>query len=167
MGYTHYWNSKKSTDADWDKFISVCKQLHTNLPKHSDVVDHNGKAYPINIAGGDGVGKPFFNAYCVWFNGKDGKADLSHETFCIERATRLTFNFCKTARKPYDLLAVACLIAGYLILDYNFDSDGINKNSIPNKCDDLMPAINYYNEVIKPEIPVTAEMIIEQSKYYI
>ena len=46
----------------------------------------------------------------IWFNG-DADDGLDHETFLVD-LTETGRNFCKTARKPYDTLVLACIIAG-------------------------------------------------------
>jgi hypothetical protein len=101
----------------------------------------------------------------VCFN---GVGDLAHETFVIEK--KGSDDFCKTARKPYDLLVVACLIAAWQILNYRFGSDGFDPDG---SCNDLQPAIDYYNEVMQPKNkitglpePITQEMLWKQRKEF-
>lgn len=154
MGYTHYWTPVAYAPAEkkerFDKFFEICTKLYKNLPKD------------IKIAGGMGTGKPKFGEFfiekerhlpvgqstpewitknhgrCVWFNGtsKDGS---DHETFAIFE-DESEWSFCKTARKPYDLLVCACLIAARLILDYKISSDGREPEWIE--------AFEYYAQVI-------------------
>lgn len=72
------------------------------------------------IAGGLGKGKPEATKNSIWFNGQD-LHDEGHETFHIEPNFKSSypqqnddgkfFAFCKTARKPYDILVVATLCA--------------------------------------------------------
>lgn len=121
---------------------------------------------PLQIASGNGKGKPVFDGVMVDFNGRDGEKDLGHETFRIEKH-RQDWDFCKTARKPYDLLVVACLIAAWQILDYRFTSDGYTDYNGEKHVKDLMPGVNFYNEIMKPEVPVTEDMLWEQrAEYY-
>lgn len=101
----------------------------------------------------------------VCFN---GVGELAHEAFVIEK--KGTDDFCKTARKPYDLLVVACLIAAWQILNYRFSSDGFNQDGT---CDDLQPAIDFYNEIMQPKnkitgLPenITQAMLYEQRKKF-
>ena len=156
MGYTHYWRTKNSTDTSWKKFTSTCRKLYKNLPATTETAGGFYKNDPIEIADGLGENKPIFNNVMVYFN---GKGELGHETFMIKRIPNQNSDFCKTARKPYDLLVVACLIAAYQILDYRFCSDGFYND---NTCDDLQQGIDYYNTVIKPEIPVNQEILLKQ-----
>lgn len=158
MGYTHYWKAKKSNATKFKAFSNTCKKLYENLPEFSKNAGGYYENDKIEIANAIGKGNPEFNDTHIAFNGKGD--ELAHESFIIDN-NNYDFNFCKTARKPYDLLVVACLIAAYEILDYRFSSDGINEKC----CDDLQPAIDFYNEVIKPNPQITQEIIIKQSKY--
>lgn len=90
--------------------------------------------------GFQGPGHAVINCTFVAFNGRNGGRslldDLAHETFYVPR--RLTpsphhstdehgryFEFCKTSRKPYDLLVTAALIAlTHHFPDVNVLSDG-------------------------------------------
>jgi hypothetical protein len=75
---------------------------------------------PVKICGGDGTGKPELKKHIVMLNGNG--PDLDHETFCID--PNPGSDFCKTERKPYDVVVVACLT--FLATDYGFRvrSDG-------------------------------------------
>jgi len=149
MGYTHYWTPKaENTKKEFKEFSEACKKLHDNLPETTDTAGGYSKADPLEIRGGIGEGEPAFTADVVWFNG-NAERDLDHETFGISRTnTDNLWNFCKTARKPYDLLVVACLLAAVDILDYSFSSDGFTDYKGVKSADDLMPALKFYNEVM-------------------
>jgi len=155
MGYTHYWKPKVSNDEDFKNFSLLCKKLNNNLPEKTNSAGGFYENDFLEIADGVGKRKPTFDNTIVNFNGK-GK--LSHETFQISK-TCAEWDFCKTARKPYDLLVVACLILAWQILDYRFSSDGFTDYNGKKDCDDLLPAMNFYNKVMKPEIPITEEML--------
>lgn len=166
MGYTHYFNGKKSTDTKFKEFSDACKKLYKNLPEKTDTAGGYHIEDKLEISGGIGEGEPIFNNEIVCFN---GKGELAHETFCVEK-NGTDFEFCKTARKPYDLLVVACIIAAWQILDYKFSSDGFNSDGT---CDDLQSAIDFYNEVMQPKNkitglpePITQAMLWEQRKKY-
>jgi hypothetical protein len=82
------------------------------------------------IRGGLGEGTPMINESQVWFNG-DAKKGLDHETFGIKWFdNQRTHDFCKTARKPYDLLVCVSLLAFKHAFDnpvvFRFSSDGDN-----------------------------------------
>lgn len=163
MGYTHYWTPVVHTPNEkkkrFDKFFEVCKKLYENLPEHSESAGGYYKEHPIVIVGGLGEGKPMIGEYmtekeqivvgqhtewktinhgrCVWFNGTD-EGNLSHETFAIYE-DEADWSFCKTARKPYDLLVCACLIAAGKILGYKINTDGT--------LEDWKPAFDFYAKV--------------------
>jgi len=160
MGYTHYWTPKRFTQLQWREYTTATKKLHANLPKSTDTAGGYHKNDPLEIAGGNGDGNPVFSERTmVDFNGKD---ELGHETFRIYADYQKNHgDFCKTARKPYDLLVVACLIAAYRILNFRFSSDGFRPDET---CEDLQPAIDFYNNVLTPEVPVTQEELAKQRK---
>jgi hypothetical protein len=79
----------------FESFVADCKKLC----KASKVPVVNGT--------GDKGTRPAFGPDRVAFNGVE---DDSHETFWVQPGAK-DFDFCKTARKPYDLCVTACLIA--------------------------------------------------------
>lgn len=85
------------------------------------------------IRGGLGVGTPMINESQVWFNG-DKKTGMSHETFNVQwfPSGGEVKGFCKTARKPYDLLVCVSLLAFKHAFDnpdvFTFSSDGDNED---------------------------------------
>ncbi len=103
MGYTHYWEIKKELPKEqWEAFKDeTCALLDD--PSVSDIIgDARGNA-----------GFPRITDTEVTFNGVGKKA---HETFSIDRCAgrrehdKPTFNFCKTAYKPYDRYVVRVLL---------------------------------------------------------
>lgn len=87
MGYTRYWNrTKKKIDADL--IIKVCEVIAD--------CDEKG----IAIRNGCGEGNPLVTLDFISING-DKTNELDHESFFIDDKDT-GFNFCKTARKPYD-----------------------------------------------------------------
>lgn len=102
MGYTHYWTQNSGfTGEEWDK---TAREIQAIL----DCARKRG------VALGDGFGKREITAAeaiqdsAIVFN---GLASDSHETFYIHRAlSDPKWDFCKTARKPYDVAVTACLI---------------------------------------------------------
>ena len=109
MGYTSYWSgSTKCTKSTW-------AQITSDLLR---VIDEAG----IPLAGADGTGRPVINAHEICFNGLGD--DDSHETFAIERMTGGS-HFCKTARKPYDIIVCcALMIVRHYIPSFTVKSDG-------------------------------------------
>jgi len=141
MGYTHYWTSKVVSEDKFKKFAATCKKLYKALPDTSETASGCYSDDEIVICGGNGKGKPLFRNDEVWFNGDD-KRGL--EAFCIELEDK-DYNSCKTERKPYDLLVVACLIAAHEILGYEITSDG--------DFEDWKLAINYYLRTLYTKMP--------------
>ena len=84
MGYTNYWNSKQSfTDNEWKKVKDEYKWLKEMA--EGIIIDESKNDDEI-IFNGNPIG------------------NLDHETFYINKKNdKDSFNFCKTARKPYDL----------------------------------------------------------------
>lgn len=120
MGYTHYYYRPAELDAKkFRDFSDDVAFMAARLPEHSLSAGGFYSDHPLVICGWDGKGDPTFDGDEVRFNGNG--PDMDHETFAIERVYeprdwespehRLYFSFCKTARKPYDLLVTAALIA--------------------------------------------------------
>ena len=107
MGYTHYWTQKR--DFTKDEWKTVCEDIGAILK----YAQHDAG---IALADGMGTGgtSPELLADKIWFNGVE---DDSHETMSINRRrppkedwqSVRGRDFCKTARKPYDSVVVACL----------------------------------------------------------
>ena len=105
MGYTHYWYQDPKLDAD--KFAAASLDI-------AKVIE----ASEVTLAGGmgDAGTTPEIGPEKIWINGVE---DDAHETFAIEPTAKKqdwesgedskVFNFCKTARKPYDEVVTASL----------------------------------------------------------
>lgn len=141
MGYTHYWYRPKSfAPKDFDLFQADCARLIKKINK-------SGMA----IRGPDGEGAPVFTQNMIAFN---GSGDNGHETFVVTMdftiqyegqkasdTSGLWFECCKTARKPYDLAVMACLIAlASYFPEVKVSSDGGNVDWEPARhlCDLVM-----------------------------
>ena len=113
MGYTHYVTMPKvvASQEAWDSFIDDFKQMLPSFKQHLDTDPESDQCLSID-------------KHCIRFN---GKGDLSHETFYLEREwkddsyksswldedrpkTHDYFTFCKTAQKPYDIAVCGALI---------------------------------------------------------
>lgn len=134
MGYTHYWKRKKAIDLKkMESMVSDFKMAYREIRSSVD------------LAGPGGVGKPIIDEISVAFNGRricghkknsSCEGDCSHEPFLSSRISRRTswhdpdskeyFDFCKTARKPYDLAVMIFLIIAkqYLKSTFVVGSDG-------------------------------------------
>jgi hypothetical protein len=91
MGYTHYYKNKPTfTDSQWAALTDDVKKLLKN------------SKVPLGGANGEIGSKPVFNSWNIMFN---GIGDDSHETAAVYKGA-IEFDFCKTARKPYDSVVV-------------------------------------------------------------
>ena len=118
MGYTRYW-LRTTEDIDED-FIEFCNEVIKTCEKLG-----------IKIKGWNGEGKPTITTKLISFNG-DGENCLDHESFVLD--DKIGFNFCKTARKPYDYAVRTILKEAYLrryVADVS--SDGINEEIISDE----------------------------------
>jgi hypothetical protein len=135
MGYTHYFdnfNFKKDyelgtavkrrdfTDIEWEEIKVIAKEAKV-IAKDYNIILSDGNGDNIGFIIDDN--RIMFNGYCDPNGG-----DLSHETFCIDRIRDDRFGFCKTARKPYDLIVMYILLRiKYTSLakdTFTFSSDG-------------------------------------------
>lgn len=116
MGYTNYIESTRTlTGSEWFKFQGIA---HYILSENKDIV-------------GNSLGDPIesidecFTPNSIAFN---GLGDDSYET-CSFNKNYVGFNFCKTARKPYDKLVLACYLAfeeihgGFIVSSDGEDDD--------------------------------------------
>jgi len=104
MGYTHYWRISEHAKALSDKCLEDVKRV---IEKYKDIIQYED----------DDKRKPIVTNTLIRFNGigKDG-----HETFVFETPAKeneyskfkngFLFNFCKTARKPYDIVVCKLLL---------------------------------------------------------
>ena len=114
MGYTNYWN--RTTKPITQEFVDGVKRIIKESEKKG-----------ISIRGGLGEGDPKITLTAISFNG-NGERELNYETcyFTNEEEDR-GFNFCKTARLPYDYTVKRVL---RLAKKYGI----INKWSCDGKC---------------------------------
>ena len=124
MGYTHYWTPKKVSFGTWLDFLKKAKKLKDNLPQFSENAGgyYATKDADTKLCGWDGTGAPIFSIDRICFNG-DAEYEVDHETFLIG-PEETEWNFCKTARKPYDLMVCAMLLLAHNELGYEISSDG-------------------------------------------
>ena len=145
MGYTHYWKFKKNpkdVKDGYKKFKSAVELLKSCLekvPKELDIERYDYKTnsfvadkVPLILKGSSGEGEPIFDGRSIIFNG-DASSGYDHESFYItldDDDDDFEFNFCKTARKPYDVavcLALLCLKKEFDD-DFSYSSDGTIDN---------------------------------------
>lgn len=132
MGYTHYWTQTKNhTRAEWTQ---ICEDIGAIL---KDVQHVQG--IPLAFECDEPLKAVEIGPEVIRFNGlgEDG-----HETFYITRNRKpleewqtkdqLGWDFCKTARKPYDLAVTACLayLAAMESKPWRVSSDGDGRDWI-------------------------------------
>lgn len=109
MGYTHYFETIKPLTPE---FVEDVKRIVATA-----------EAGDIIIRGWDGTGEPELSTEGIILNG-DANTDHDYETFMLKADEG--FNFCKTARRPYDAVVGAILIR---LKKYQpsamIDSDGV------------------------------------------
>ena len=112
-GYTHYWEMKEPfTTEEWAKFMLATRKILLNAKKAGFV-----------IRGPMGTGNPEVKADHIALNG-DAATGNDYETLWIDNAK--DSSFCKTEKRPYDVVVVAILAAGRDInpLKFLVKSDG-------------------------------------------
>lgn len=110
MGYTHYWDQKKDfTKSQWSAILGDANGLLTQPLFQIPLEDVT------------------FSTEQIRFNGVE---DDGHETFVVTRKKGDEFNFCKTARKPYDLFV------GLILARINHHAKGVLAISSDGDWDD-------------------------------
>ena len=153
MGYTHYYTHTKVEEDVWNKITKDCQLLIDGAEKEGVFVDGYGVE-----------DKPIVNDDQVFFNGTDegftmedhktGEPDNSYETFVMNKSGS-DFAFCKTARKPYDLIVCACLLAYVYHSEDTMDlrSDGFAGANYPTE-DEWYAAEKYFNKITGHDLKV-------------
>ncbi len=103
MGFTHYWTKQQDpTPEQWNAFTEAFQLIRRETQTKALI---NNRALPTIQFESDDASPPQIDDNVVRFNGvgKDG-----HETFLLD-PTFDDIEFCKTARKPYDLWVVVAL----------------------------------------------------------
>ena len=106
MGYTHYWELQG--DIPQDAFDDIVTDA-------INIIELAG----VDVAGFDGTGYPVVTSEAIVLNGRDDDNDGAHETFSFKRQVGndisfldgRPYAFCKTARKPYDVVVAAILLS--------------------------------------------------------
>jgi hypothetical protein len=140
MGYTNYYRTPAVMDKE--KFKTLAEELLVAtgfLPGNKSSASLTSCDGYVSLFGGNGTGEPIFNEDLICFNG-DASKGYNHETFYIERVkdnprvdeideNGLVFDFCKTARKPYDLMAqISMLRLKHHFPECKISSDGDAKD---------------------------------------
>jgi len=143
----------KKHAAAFQKISSELNGVFKHLPEYSFNAGCD-KEYKLELAGGNGIGNPEITPEQIWFNGTESNG-MDHETFSLnlfdmsyynsvdQMGKDGVFNFCKTARKPYDFAVCIALmvIKHHLGADFSISSDGNSK--------DWQPSIDFYESYFK------------------
>ena len=125
MGYTHYWNMQRVTAEDTAGYLRALPLVKELIERHQDIleaVEDNGNTLPIA------------SEKEILFN---GIGEDAHETFvfrCPEIAEGnggdpALRDFCKTARKPYDLpVCLVLLTLAAHMPNLELASDGLRQS---------------------------------------
>ena len=118
MGYTRFWE-RTSKPFD-DDFVDFCVHVLDTCKKLG-----------ITIRGAHGINYPVVNTDMIALNGDATRGDknLACESFVLDDTTG--FDFCKTARMPYDY-AVRTILREAFVRGYVTDlsSDGDNEDIV-------------------------------------
>tara|TARA_R110002012_G_scaffold139316_2_gene296582 strand:- start:540 stop:1100 length:561 start_codon:yes stop_codon:yes gene_type:complete len=124
MGYTHYWTQARDfTDVEWLELTRLTKLItadgvdvlayHPNRKDYTEEVLLNGDPDTFTINNEEirfnGIGEDGHETFLITKK-KPAKPDYEEQEVYDKRGA---FDFCKTARKPYDKYVVAVLCAIY------------------------------------------------------
>lgn len=149
MGYTHYWSSKESAFQahKWVEAVADCEVVARRLMKDG-----------LELGGPSGEDRAYeFSGARIAFNGRD---DEAYESFIVSRfperrhGRAFSFDFCKTAHRPYDLAVTACL----LILKYHLG------NAIQVSTDGEGADWAAARELVQDELGYGAEYAIQKTE---
>lgn len=130
MGYTHYWKLKQirgmaeKNEQAYQRAIAdigrIARYWNKQCEQSGDT-DSRLSGYTAHVKAGQYGGVKL-----------NGKGDLAHEDFCLAEhlSQNSGFEFCKTARKPYDTVVVAalCVLKHRLGDAVDVSSDGDRSN---------------------------------------
>lgn len=107
MGYTHYWDHPDITPAEWHVLMADVRLIV--------------RASDVPLAGPMGTGILEITPAEIAFNGVDPD---DYESFVLTPEST-DFDFCKTARRPYDAVVGAVLLVAYAtVTGFSVRSDG-------------------------------------------
>lgn len=119
MGYTHYWRQRRNfTAAEWAAIVAGFKAMR--------------RPAGVRIADGHGKGQPKITDLVIEFNGVDQGVWLAHEGMGLSLYASQPSDFCKTERKPYDILVTGLLLLASHVapsaiqIDSDGDMDGLD-----------------------------------------
>ena len=136
MGYTHYWKVTEQLDDGWDSFLNDARAIIAQAGRGD-----------IEICGDDGIEGPELSWDAVLLNGTS-KNNEWHEPFVLYRKP-IESDFCKTARKPYDLVVTALL----MLAANRWDAVSIESDGDP---EDWEPGRELISRALSRDVPIPA-----------
>jgi len=140
MGYTHYWNRTADfTQKEWDK---ICFDIFEVITKYCEP---NGIKI---VRDKDEDSHPLINNQQIHLN---GYKDEAYETFFVNKKIKNqyfkngeSFDFCKTQRRPYDMMVMLALLImkNHASKTFSYSSDG-------NWNEEWKPAKKIFKEIFK------------------
>ena len=123
MGYSHYWNGVPTNDAAWAEIQDAARKIIAAAEGTCTTTAGGYHAdQPVEICDGWGNGRPMFAEDFIMLNGDETRG-LDYETFVVAKHGAGS-EFCKTARKPYDVVVTAILAYLAAYHGYDVQSDG-------------------------------------------
>ncbi|KAF3905423.1 hypothetical protein ABW20_dc0101065 [Dactylellina cionopaga] len=132
MGYTHYWSGT----------LTKSEELFAEIRLLFSVAS-------CRVAGPSGEGEPVFERNIIAFNGAEQEG--SHESAVLNFGQNIRFDFCKTARKPYDA------VVGAVLLRCAFHNPGFNIRS-DGSWDEWSEARDLYQQAFGMDAQMPEEM---------
>lgn len=155
MGYTHYWTFDPNQVSDTEQLRKSFKRASRYVKGFVKFINADRNKCDYTIGGGLGYGKPIISDTEIWFNG-DASQQLDHETFSLHWARPNLHgryrDFCKTARKPYDLVVCFTLLIFAEIFPpeaFEFSSDGTMQDEEWQKAVELYEAFTGFDAKTK------------------
>lgn len=107
MGYTNYWNQRESfTNGEWDILKDEVNKIIKPFENNLDIEDDDKNVIFLN-----GVGHNSHETFVFTKEKRNLREWEREETFNKDGA----FGFCKTNRKPYDLIVWNILLKAHKI----------------------------------------------------
>lgn len=156
MGYTHYWRctkarqgNAKTAETTYQKAIRQCQRVARSY--NAELKAENPK-HPARLSG--------YTVHCKvgTYGGLNinGAKELAHEDFCFREHwnENADFEFCKTARKPYDTVVTACLI---IMKHYMGDLIEISSDGDVSEWDDGLELAKRVTKIKNLSVPIQDE----------
>jgi hypothetical protein len=119
-------SKKEATPGVWEKFCELTQKII--------------EASQVKICDGMGEGVPDIDKDGIFING-DASEGLDFETLGIERKATNESGFCKTGRRPYDVVVCAVLSVGAKLKILTWSSDGKDKDGDFDECKKLLDSL--------------------------